>query len=480
MISREPHSPAPSDPRTPPPGGLGRPAASRAVPSLAASFAALALAAGCAGSAPPPESPAGSGAPVTPAAARPQASSAPALTGTAAPPPPLAAGASLHTVSIPVPPPPAEPPGPLTRTFTTVTLPGVKRSLVSVEGRGPNDLWFLTYEEHTERFAETVGGEVLHFDGKRVKSHGHPCSASMFGSIVVSRDAVVALGYRPWSRGVAPRFRASLVKDRTWNCDEDDGGYTMGLTTSAGDHVWELSCHGDDCRLRASGGPPAPLPTDHPSFGDRGESRDMAVQALFLRGLDDGWMVRVSEDRRPWLLRFNGVTWRAVAALEEGMFANDLWAEGEDVWIVLGRGSSDAPSRELLRWNGKALSLLPVPKGFTIHAVRAHHGKEVWFTGEGRTLYQWDGAALRRGEAPFEVNDLWAGPGGEVWIVGPPTEVGGPPPGTVARAVVPDGTASGPKPRRAARDLPLPATGSQAALSPATTGAPAGAGKGAP
>ena len=82
MISREPHSPAPSDPRTPPPGGLGRPAASRAVPSLAASFAALALAAGCAGSAPPPESPAGSGAPVTPAAARPQASSAPALTGT--------------------------------------------------------------------------------------------------------------------------------------------------------------------------------------------------------------------------------------------------------------------------------------------------------------------------------------------------------------------------------------------------------------
>ena len=396
--------------------------------SLAAPLAGLLLASGCAGAPPPPEVPAAV-APTAPPAASGDATPPVASSAATAAPPPVA------TFSIPRPPPPAEPLAPLTRTFTTVKLPGVKRSIVSVEGRGPNDLWFMTYEEQTDQYARTVGGDVLHYDGKRIKSHGHPCPYSMFGGIVVSGDAVVALGYRPWSRGVAPSFRASLVKDSTWNCEEDRGGYSAGITTTSGDHVWELSCRSDDCRLEASGGPSVPLPSDHPSFDAKKQDAPDAIQAIWMRGLDDGWMVRSGDDGRSWLLRYNGVTWTAVAPLEEGMYGNGLWAEGNDVWILVGWSADDGLATDLLRYDGRSFSYVPVPKGFSTRRVRGASGRDLWFSGAGKALYQWDGAALHQGEGPFEVDDLWAGPGGEVWLVGPPTDNGGPPAGTVARAL---------------------------------------------
>ena len=400
-------------------------------------LASLLLAAGCGAAPPPPpplpEAPAGTAATAPTAAPRPTTSAAAKAAPDGAPPP------AQSTHGIPIPPRLTEPLAPLTRTFTTVTLPGVKESIAAVEGRGLNDVWFLTDEQiNGYQIGSTTGGEVLQYDGKRVKSHGHACTYSTFRGLSVSRDAVVVVGTRPWSRGVHPAFRASLVKDRTWNCEEDRGGHSLGITTSSGEQVWELSCDHMGCRLEASGGPSAPLPSEHPSLATKKKDSPWTnpVQALWMRGPGDGWMVRTGVDQHPWLFRYNGVDWTPLARLGQGWKIEDMWGDETDVWMVLHfDDDAKAPARDLVRWNGRALSLQAVPDGFEIRSMHAAHGRDVWFYGVGRTLYQWDGTQLRQGDAPFEVVDLWAGPGGELWLVGPTVDSGGPPVGVVARAL---------------------------------------------
>lgn len=372
------------------------------------------------------------GAPVPP---DPPPSVAPVKVPVAAPTPPAAAPVASPT-SLPTPPPLAEPLPALTRSFVSVTLPGIQRTINAISGRGPDDIWFLTREEIVD-FARTVGGEIFQYDGKRVKAHGHPCAASIFGDLVVGKDAVVAMGYLPWSRGVYPYFRASLDRNGTWNCDEDHGGYPTGLTRSDGEHVWELGCFGDNCRLEASGGPAVSVPSYHVTFAGRGESQPPPISALWMQGLDDGWMVHEDDDRRRRLVRYNGVTWVPVAVLDADLFAVDMWADEDDhVWLTARRGGDDSdPANTLLRFDGQKLSIVAVPPKFTTRKVRGTGARDVWFTGDGKKLYQWDGEQLRAGEAPFAVDELWAAPGGEVWFSGPEPSEGGPPPGVVAHTV---------------------------------------------
>jgi hypothetical protein len=373
--------------------------------------AAFFLVAGCGGAARPPASPPGAPAtkvPVAPAVAAPAPSAAPAAPVVSA---------------TPDPPPLAEPLPPLARAFVSVTLPGVTRPVVAIGGRGPKDLWFVTSEEITG-LAVSVGGEVLHYDGKRVKSYGHPCDAAVFrGGVVVAAETVVALGSRPWARGVHPLFRVALGKAGKWSCDYNDVGYREGLTRSSGDHVWQLSCYEGDCHLERAGGPAAAVPSYHLSFEKRKqEDRDAppAVSALWMNGLDDGWMVHLDDEGRDWLLRYNGVTWVPQAPLEQGLLTMDLWADQEGhAWLLARRGGSDQdPANTLLRFDGHGLSKLPLPASFAATMVRGTGPRDVWLLGGGRKVYQWDGQQLRQGEAPFEVQDAWGAPGGEVWIVG--------------------------------------------------------------
>ncbi|MBK8257222.1 MAG: hypothetical protein IPK82_31680 [Polyangiaceae bacterium] len=328
----------------------------------------------------------------------------------------------------------AEPIAPLTRSFVKVTLPGVKRGVTALDGRGPNDLWILTQEEMTDRIGVTVGGEVFQYDGSKVKAYGHACAFSVFGNVMVSQDAVVVLGFRPWSRGVYTSFRAALLPSGIWNCDDDNGGYWMGLTSTTGDHVWELSWQGRSGSLRASGGPEVRLPVEDPSSDEHGEDRPLLIQGISMRGTDNGYMVRKGGDGRPWFYRFNGVAWAPLAPLDKHMAVADMFTAGaDDVWIAIRwNGQEEGPANDLLHWDGKTLALVAVPAAFAVRQVGADSPDNVWFGGEGSTLYQWDGKILRRGSAPFAVGDMWVGKG-EIWLA-PALSDDGSPIGLVAKA----------------------------------------------
>jgi hypothetical protein len=87
-----------------------------------------------------------------------------------------------------------------------------------------------------------------------------------------------------------------------------------------------------------------------------------------------------------------------------------------------------------------------VPQDFRATLVRGTGERDVWFLG-AKGFYQWDGATLRRAEAPLgAVDDAWVGPSGEMWVVGADR----------TRQVT---TKDGPKPAGAAIRVPAPPKG---------------------
>jgi hypothetical protein len=386
--------------------------------SGALALGALALLAGCAAT---PMS--GADAPAQPPsvkavapAAAPAKPAAPA--GSAAAPPAEPAAA----VKLEIPPPLTEPLQPLTRSFASFSFPGVVGGISAIGGTGSKDLWLIAGKSIKNGSLEEWG-VVYHYDGQRSKSYGHPCFAANFSQIVATKDTVVAVGFRPWSRGVAPPFRIALGRDGKWPCDYADIGFSSGFTVAAGEKVWQLSCLGGDCTLETAGGPAAPVPRFHETHEDPNPDDrrvPLVFSAFHMRGADDGYLVREGEDRTAWLFRYNGVTWKAETPLPAGLSINSLWTGDEGHAWILARsgGKDDDPANLVVRWDGRAFTALAVPKDFAALSACGTSASDVFFFGTGKAVYQWDGQRLRKGETPFNPADTLCLPRGDVWIVG--------------------------------------------------------------
>jgi len=321
---------------------------------------------------------------------------------------PLAAGLLFAAVPLP----------PLTRPFVTVALPGVEGALVSVDGRGPRDMWFLTDEEIQAGYFAQVG-RLIHYDGKRVRDKILPgCSGAAFGGLYVDRDSVRLVGTNLYTRGVS-RMTASLSKDGKWGCSF---AYSTPIT-APDEPAWTLTCgssEGNDCFLRRADGRTAPLPVRRTSQPG-GQDEPAPAWGLRMRGEDEGWMATSDGDGRTLLLRYNGVAWVPEARLDEGADMLGMWIDEEGgAWFTVRLGGSDDdPVIGVRRWDGHALHAVPVPAGFGATLVTGTSARDVWFIGDTRTIYQWDGERLRQGEQPFDVvQGVWAAPGGELWLVG--------------------------------------------------------------
>jgi hypothetical protein len=296
--------------------------------------------------------------------------------------------------------------------------------IISIHGRSPQDVWFLTGE-----------GVVFQDNGERIVSrHVRPCgwgehiesnsAGTRFYQIVVDKESVRVLGEsRDLNTRIGGDVTATLSKLGKWSCKSE--GLVPAIATSSGEHTWKAAHNFSDdlCRLRVSDGPCASAPAWAPSFVEpSGDAIDMGVHhtALWMHGLDDGWMVTWGGDGRQWLHRYNGVAWAPVATIEKGIRVIDMWADEErHAWLTVRRGDGrDGPANLVLRFDGDALRPLPVPASFATGLVRGTGPRDVWFAGAGRTVYQWDGERLRQGEAPFDASYAWSSPGGEVWMVG--------------------------------------------------------------
>ncbi len=336
------------------------------------------------------------------------------------PPPEPPVPATIPPAPPPLPPPAplAEPLPPLTRSFTAVTMSGVKGALTAISGRSAKDIWLLS-SEGTELWGRYESGAVYHYDGKRVKSFGHPCDGANWWDVVAGKDTVVATGYRAWSRGVFPFFRATLSANGKWSCDYHDLGFPTGLTRGGGGRVWQLGC-GSECRFDVAGGEAIAFPSLHRTAAAREPDAPPPYSALAMTGAADGWLVHEGEDGRHWLFRFNGVAWTALAPIAEDTTATDVWGDAEgNAWIPLRVAQEqDAPAEALLRWDGHVLAHVAVPASFQVGVVRGSGPKDVWFFGPDRRMYQWDGERLRQGKATFDVNDAWFAPDGDLWLVG--------------------------------------------------------------
>lgn len=381
----------------------------RATPLLTSPLVTVLALASCAAPAAPPALPAAPPAPATAPLA--DSPSPPSTAKPAAPP------SAPPTPALALPPPLTEALLPLTRTFAPVPLPGVRGHITSISGRGPEDVWLLSSEEYNDNksgFAPKKG-KVVHHDGRRViKEYKHPCWGAQFSSIEVARDGIILAGSNPFIR--APPVETALLSgkgSREWEC-------WNAFTTShaaPGDAAWTLNCGSQDgrlCYFQAAGGRRAAIPATHASFGEMGETAPHTITAWEIRGDDDGWMVAGDDTGRPWLLRYNGVTWVPKAALD-GLEIARLWVSSDNqVWLLAPR--ENQPS-VVLRFDGRALHAVPVPESFKVDGMLGV-GREMWFYGRGRKVYQHDGQRLRQGEASFEVSSAWAASNGQVWIAG--------------------------------------------------------------
>jgi len=300
-----------------------------------------------------------------------------------------------------------------------------RAEIISIHGRNPHDIWFLT-EDQT----------VLHDDGKRiVDRYVEPCGwgnygdteggvSTRFAQILVDKEKVHVLGESrdPYTR-VGGDLTATLSKNnKKWSCKEQ--GITPALAASFGDHTWKLAHNmaSAACRLRALDGPCASPPSWAPSYAEpSGDAVDMGIDsiALWMFGVDDGFIVTFDDEGRLWIHRYNGVAWSPVAALDKEIRIMNLWADDErHLWLTARRGGHwGDPATMILHFDGKALRALPVPASFKTRFVHGTSARDVWFFGAAGKVYQWDGETLRQGAVSSDASDGWSSLGGEVWLV---------------------------------------------------------------
>ena len=405
-------------------------------------FAAVCLLCGCGAAAAPPTIAA---APASPSASPPSASAseahAPSASASSA-----ASAAKPPSSPRPQPPPPvvAAPLPPLTRALVNLkfvrtpagirVLPEgetcsncIQLVVTSVHGQNPRDVWLLATEEETKDL-------LLHYDGQRITQTikgPFGCFGALkedvsrrFVQVLTDQGHVRVHGYSrdPNSR-VGGDVTASLdLRTKRWTCSETGVGTD---DSSSGDYTWKLQdpAMGDSsCQLRPIGGTCIPIPWWSPSYVEPSQDSTeygVRTQALWMQGLNDGWLANGDESGHSWLFRFNGVGWSPIVGLDRGRRIAGVWADQNSrAWAVVAPSYGTEGKGGLLRIEGREVRPLPVPDTFKATYVRGTGPRDVWFVGGKEAVYQWDGETLRQGKAPFEVADVWSSPGGEVWMVG--------------------------------------------------------------
>ncbi len=286
--------------------------------------------------------------------------------------------------------------------------------IIAIDGRNSKDIWMLTNT-----------AVVLQYDGKEIKfRQAKPCKwgindsenhgvGNHFYNLVVDENEVHVIGEaRGMNTRIGQELRATLSRDGKWKCKERS--LVPDQLHGSGPLTWHAAYNmdGDACRIGSSAGHCTSGPRFAPSHVDPSrDAIDMGIHnlAMWMHGPDDGWVVTLNERFLPVLYRFNGITWVKQADIDEDERVRSMWAdENHQVWITATTGTNwDSPSNVLLRFDGKTMTHVQVPSSFATRRVRGHSSKDVWFSGAGDTVYQWDGGRLRQGTVPGEVSDMW-------------------------------------------------------------------------
>ena len=290
----------------------------------------------------------------------------------------------------------------------------IPAKIIAISGRNSKDIWMLT---------ET--GVVLQDDGNEIKfRQAKPCGWGEFNlenngvgthlyNIVVDENEVHVIGQsRGMNTRVGSEIRATLARNGKWTCVEKS--LVPEHVHSSGALTWRAAYNmdGDACRIGSSAGHCTSGPRFAPTHVDPPrDSVDMGIMnvAMWMHGPDDGWVVTLNEMFHGVLYRFNGVAWTKQANIEEGTRVHSMWAdEQHQVWMTVGaREPWDAPAKTILRYDGKTLSEVSTPGSFITKRVHGHSSRDIWFSGVGDVVYQWDGSRLRQGKVPGDVSDMW-------------------------------------------------------------------------
>jgi len=286
--------------------------------------------------------------------------------------------------------------------------------IIAISTRSSKEIWMLT---------DT--GVVLQDDGKELKfRQAKPCGwgevnreynwlgTSLYNIIADENEVHVFGQYRGMNTRIGAERRATLSKNGKWTCSEK--GLIPSHIQASGALTWRAAYNmdGDACRIGSSSGHCTSGPRFAPTHVDPSrDSIDMGILnvGLWMHSPDDGWVVTLDEFFKPALYRFNGVAWTMQTKFVDSVRVHSIWGdEQHQLWLTAGTGKNwDAPANQIFRFDGKNLKPIPTPKSFKTKRVHGHSSRDVWFSGTGDVVYQWDGARLRQGKVPGEVADMW-------------------------------------------------------------------------
>lgn len=298
--------------------------------------------------------------------------------------------------------------------------------IIAIDGRSSKDIWMLT---DTSVVLQDDGTEIKFRQAKPCGWGEHNREFNWLGihfyNIVVDDNDVHVFGqWRGMNTRIGAERRATLAQNGKWTCSEKP--LVPDLTQASGALTWRAAYNmdGDACRIGSSAGHCSTGPRFAPTHVDPPrDSIDMGIHnvAMWMHGPDDGWVVTLDETFHPVLYRFNGVTWTKQVNIAEGLRIHSMWAdEQRHVWMTAGdRSQWDAPATAILRYDGKTMTSIPVPKSFVASRVYGRSSRDVWFSGAKDMIYQWDGSRLRQGKVPGEVADMWISSDGVAFFVLP-------------------------------------------------------------
>lgn len=263
--------------------------------------------------------------------------------------------------------------------------PPITKSLLSVWGSGPSNIWAVGSE-----------GALVHFDGKRwvmvesgVKTRLASVSGTAADDVWAVGDEGVALHYdgHTWSRVDTGKEAVTLLsvkpvsRSEVWiaSIDKDSGGLRYFH-----DGTWEQH------KITASS----------------------SLWRTFIAGPKDIWMVGTDLSAKAFILRGQNNTFDRMPF--EGSSLRGIWGtSGDDVWIAEYTGA-------LHHWDGKTWTKAISVNDAHWLGMWGLDAKNIWAFGVNGLLYHYDGKAWKPVQTGTQeiLWSAWGSSPNDVWIVG--------------------------------------------------------------